>query len=351
LTFYFYAEQYINFNDLVTELFKIWKLRIWLSAVNPASYPEQKTRGRGHRLRSEGGLAASQSPVSPEGPEGPFQYQGFSPGTTNAMGYNTYMNVGMPSYGNPFGSGNTAAPTNANNYIQNQPGGMGNAYAPNTESSMMSTYFGGPAPPSGMGNQQHWNTFANPGAGDYSGPEAGHVGQSLAGFGGATPFVPGRVSSYGTGSPEPLRNFSGRGGGRAGSIGNNQTDDSNGELSDYVSNEVVYNILITSLDPRRRQYRPTFGAMPNTTRGQGPMQINAWPTFGQHAAPPGLNASNTDTHSVQLPRGNPWSFGDFPSSGASGSNAPAPGGHAHARAMNETFTQFGGLNLRDENDK
>jgi cell fate regulator YaaT (PSP1 superfamily) len=51
LTFYFYAEQYVNFNDLVSDLFKVWKLRIWLSAVNPNSYPPPATgvrRGRGH---------------------------------------------------------------------------------------------------------------------------------------------------------------------------------------------------------------------------------------------------------------------------------------------------------------
>lgn len=37
LTFFYYAEEYVNFNDLVTDVFKQYKIRIWMSAVNPAS--------------------------------------------------------------------------------------------------------------------------------------------------------------------------------------------------------------------------------------------------------------------------------------------------------------------------
>jgi cell fate regulator YaaT (PSP1 superfamily) len=38
LTFYYFADSYINFNSLVTDLFKIYKTRIWMSAINPASF-------------------------------------------------------------------------------------------------------------------------------------------------------------------------------------------------------------------------------------------------------------------------------------------------------------------------
>ena len=38
LTFYYFADEYINFNSLVTDLFKIYKTRIWMSAINPASF-------------------------------------------------------------------------------------------------------------------------------------------------------------------------------------------------------------------------------------------------------------------------------------------------------------------------
>lgn len=38
LTFYFFSNEYINFNALVTDLFKMYKTRIWMSAINPASF-------------------------------------------------------------------------------------------------------------------------------------------------------------------------------------------------------------------------------------------------------------------------------------------------------------------------
>lgn len=37
LTYYYYAEHYVNFNPLVVDIFKQYKIRIWMSAVNPAS--------------------------------------------------------------------------------------------------------------------------------------------------------------------------------------------------------------------------------------------------------------------------------------------------------------------------
>lgn len=38
LTFYYYADSYVNFNNLVTDLFKAYKTRIWMSAINPDSF-------------------------------------------------------------------------------------------------------------------------------------------------------------------------------------------------------------------------------------------------------------------------------------------------------------------------
>ncbi|KXL44714.1 hypothetical protein M433DRAFT_271150 [Acidomyces richmondensis BFW] len=40
LIFYYYADHYINFKDLITDLYRIYKTRIWLSAVNPASFSQ-----------------------------------------------------------------------------------------------------------------------------------------------------------------------------------------------------------------------------------------------------------------------------------------------------------------------
>ncbi|KAJ5142741.1 PSP1 C-terminal [Penicillium bovifimosum] len=47
LTFYYFADSYINFNSLVTDLFKIYKTRIWMSAINPASFVTPPTAGLG----------------------------------------------------------------------------------------------------------------------------------------------------------------------------------------------------------------------------------------------------------------------------------------------------------------
>ncbi|KAK5175636.1 uncharacterized protein LTR77_000775 [Saxophila tyrrhenica] len=41
LIFYFYADHYIDFKALVTELYRIYKVRIWMSAINPASFALQ----------------------------------------------------------------------------------------------------------------------------------------------------------------------------------------------------------------------------------------------------------------------------------------------------------------------
>ncbi|KAF8460281.1 hypothetical protein BDZ91DRAFT_798985 [Kalaharituber pfeilii] len=43
LTFYYFADSYINFNSLVTDLFKVYKTRIWMSAMNPASFAHPNT--------------------------------------------------------------------------------------------------------------------------------------------------------------------------------------------------------------------------------------------------------------------------------------------------------------------
>ena len=54
LTFYYFADSYINFNSLVTDLFKIYKTRIWMSAINPASFV---TPSAGLHMNSGGGPA------------------------------------------------------------------------------------------------------------------------------------------------------------------------------------------------------------------------------------------------------------------------------------------------------
>ncbi|KAI5462212.1 hypothetical protein BGZ63DRAFT_354295 [Mariannaea sp. PMI_226] len=73
LTFYYFADSYINFNSLVTDLFKIYKTRIWMSAINPASFasptlgiqaPSGIGPGAVNAGRSSGGNDRRQNPPS-----------------------------------------------------------------------------------------------------------------------------------------------------------------------------------------------------------------------------------------------------------------------------------------------
>lgn len=200
LTFYFYAEQYINFNDLVTELFKIWKLRIWLSAVNPASYPEQRSRpNRGNRLRGEPSLGGGSSDMDSH--EHGFREAHHHPNSgalLNNMSH--YPNVNQHGYGNNF-------PTSS--YMQAPSFGSNFGQSNQERVAMNPAYFGSPAasanfPNASSGNfptQSQWSSFGNPysSLSNYptsqtsSGTTSGQgnlAGQSLAGFASATPFFP-----------------------------------------------------------------------------------------------------------------------------------------------------------------
>ncbi|KAF2758505.1 hypothetical protein EJ05DRAFT_485625 [Pseudovirgaria hyperparasitica] len=63
LTYFYYAEKYINFNELVNDLFKIFKTRIWMSAVNPASFaPQPHHRGHGPPSPQQAGALTQPPP-------------------------------------------------------------------------------------------------------------------------------------------------------------------------------------------------------------------------------------------------------------------------------------------------
>nr|POE62821.1 uncharacterized protein pb7e8.02 [Quercus suber] len=82
--FYYYADKYINFKDLITELYRIYKSRIWLSAVNPASFSQhamgQPPNGIGPGAITVGDNAfnpLTYSPVDPDpyGAVRPYQIE------------------------------------------------------------------------------------------------------------------------------------------------------------------------------------------------------------------------------------------------------------------------------------
>ncbi|KAF2718286.1 PSP1-domain-containing protein [Polychaeton citri CBS 116435] len=84
IIFYYYADHYINFQALITELYRIYKTRIWLSAVNPASFSPAATGqmpfgfGPGAILSTQYGSQQGQDP-DPHGAVRPYTLE-----------YNTY---------------------------------------------------------------------------------------------------------------------------------------------------------------------------------------------------------------------------------------------------------------------
>lgn len=134
LTFYYFADSYINFNSLVTDLFKIYKTRIWMSAINPASFASptlgiQAPSGVGPGAvgvgRAGGGNDRRQNQQQQD-----QQPQPFAVGAQAGRGF-------RPTYNQPFGS-DRAVPQTAgyppSHYGYGQPGAFGNvrnnAYVP-----------------------------------------------------------------------------------------------------------------------------------------------------------------------------------------------------------------------------
>nr|KMM70476.1 hypothetical protein CPAG_06788 [Coccidioides posadasii RMSCC 3488] len=84
LTFYYFADTYINFNSLVTDLFKIYKTRIWMSAINPASFVTPTTG-----LQALGGLGPPSSLGYGQDPHGdrrrPHDYKQYGAGISQGL--------------------------------------------------------------------------------------------------------------------------------------------------------------------------------------------------------------------------------------------------------------------------
>ncbi|KAK1728101.1 uncharacterized protein BDZ83DRAFT_767700 [Colletotrichum acutatum] len=134
LTFYYFADSYINFNSLVTDLFKIYKTRIWMSAINPASFasptlgiqapsgvgPGAVGVGRGGSNNSERRSAQQQQQQNQEQHSGGFGGSG-PPGRG-------FQNSFTP----PFGErpGGPAGGYGQPNYPYSHMGGMGTAPRP-----------------------------------------------------------------------------------------------------------------------------------------------------------------------------------------------------------------------------
>ncbi|KAL4806866.1 ribosomal L15-domain-containing protein [Aspergillus unguis] len=94
LTFYYFADSYINFNSLVTDLFKIYKTRIWMSAINPASFVTPPSAG----LQSPNPLGYGNVPDRANQRDG----RGFSASRDNLDGVGNQMGLLRSGYGDSF---------------------------------------------------------------------------------------------------------------------------------------------------------------------------------------------------------------------------------------------------------
>lgn len=179
LTFFYYADCYINFNHLVTDLFKVYKARIWMSAVNPASFatpsnaltqlPPPSSLGPGATSNANGNGFTTAMAVGPSYGRGAFS----APRTPGGLEVNPVENQqeyaethSRPLYNyNPspaFGGFNPVAPAYAPAWMQNP---QMNRYMP-----YQYGYGSGPGPALGGGYPGNYSTF--PGQ-DVGGSRAG----------------------------------------------------------------------------------------------------------------------------------------------------------------------------------
>ena len=129
LTFYYFADSYINFNSLVTDLFKIYKTRIWMSAINPASFANP-TLG----LQAPSGIGPGAVGVS-RGATGGDRRQNAQPEPPTAYAAASQAGRGglPPTFQNPYPADRPAAPPSAYpapTYSYNPYGAFRNAAQP-----------------------------------------------------------------------------------------------------------------------------------------------------------------------------------------------------------------------------
>lgn len=196
LTFYYFADAYINFNSLVTDLFKIYKTRIWMSAINPASFASPTLgiqapsgvgpgavgagRSSGHNDRRQGqqqpqAASAQQQPQSQQNQEsmGATPTSITSQGSPAPRGFRPGLNQ---QYGNDRANGQSYQGYPSANYGYPQGGAFGNArtnapYGQATSPGVMDNYSGA--------NFQHFgdfqasrNRFASPQTGTSPNPHS-----------------------------------------------------------------------------------------------------------------------------------------------------------------------------------
>ncbi|KAJ4312908.1 hypothetical protein N0V94_007209 [Neodidymelliopsis sp. IMI 364377] len=207
LTYFYYAESYVNFNDLVTDLFKQYKVRIWMSAVNPASVvnpsgmmqiPPPSAIGPGAIMNS--GTGNSSLPVGPGfgNNHRPNEHYGRGRNNTSQTNYdegNYAFSHQLPAYGPQAAYG--MPPWAQGQQYQQQIYGAYGAYAagyPNASASGSPMNFGAYYPPASTYGVQTAYNRGYPGSNSYTSTGGANFGQQATS--GASNGKPG--SGFGT---------------------------------------------------------------------------------------------------------------------------------------------------------
>ncbi|CAM1504142.1 Fc.00g017330.m01.CDS01 [Cosmosporella sp. VM-42] len=181
LTFYYFADSYINFNSLVTDLFKIYKTRIWMSAINPASFASptlgiQAPSGIGPGAVGVGRASGANDRRQNQQPQEQHPSGGFGPGSRDARGF-------RPTINQPYGIDRVIPPASGyppSGYPYTQYGAFGNVrgnapYMPGA-SPNMDGFPGGPFQQPGDFHQMRNNRFPTP----HSGPSPAPHSQGIS---------------------------------------------------------------------------------------------------------------------------------------------------------------------------
>lgn len=168
LTFYYFADSYINFNSLVTDLFKIYKTRIWMSAINPASFASPTLGIQAPSGIGPGAVGVNRAAAANERRQNPqvqeqHQAPAFAVGARDGRGFQPALN--QPFAGNRGIPPPSGYPPSNYPYGQFSAGAFGNArgnlpYVPGASPSM-DGYPGGPFQQPGD-FQSMRNRFPNP---------------------------------------------------------------------------------------------------------------------------------------------------------------------------------------------